>query len=46
MATVESERHDLQPGSLVPIEPGETHETRTVGSEPPVTVTVYAPPEY
>lgn len=46
VATVEGERHDLRPGSLVPIEPGETHETRTVGSEPPVTVTVYAPPEY
>lgn len=45
-ATIAGEEVALDPGSLVLIEPGETHEIRCEGSEPLVTWNVYAPPEY
>jgi mannose-6-phosphate isomerase-like protein (cupin superfamily) len=45
-ATVEGEDHDLAPGRLVLIEPGETHEITNTGDQPLETVNVYAPPEY
>ena len=45
-ATVEGESVDLRPGTLVLIEPGETHEITNTGSEPLETVNVYAPPDY
>ncbi|MFB6192352.1 MAG: cupin domain-containing protein [Haloarculaceae archaeon] len=45
-ATIEGETHDLRPGALVLIEPGETHEITNTGSEPLATINVYAPPEY
>ena len=45
-ATVDAETHDLEPGLLVLIEAGETHEIRNDGDEPLRTVNVYAPPAY
>jgi mannose-6-phosphate isomerase-like protein (cupin superfamily) len=45
-ATVEGESHDLQPGTLVLIEAGETHEITGEGDAPLETINVYAPPEY
>ncbi|MFC6615221.1 cupin domain-containing protein [Halopenitus salinus] len=45
-ATIEGDRHDLRAGTLVLIEPGETHEIVNTGDDPLVTVNVYAPPEY
>jgi quercetin dioxygenase-like cupin family protein len=46
IATVEGADHRLQPGTLVCIESGETHEIVNDGGEPLVTVNVYAPPVY
>lgn len=45
-ATVEGESVDLEPGILVLIEAGETHEISNTGTKPLETVNVYAPPEY
>jgi mannose-6-phosphate isomerase-like protein (cupin superfamily) len=45
-AVIEGESHDLRPGTLLLVEPGETHEIRNTGSEPLETINVYAPPEY
>lgn len=45
-ATVGGESHALRAGTLLLIEPGETHEIANAGNEPLVTVNVYAPPEY
>ena len=45
-ATVNSETHELHPGMLILIEPGETHKIANTSTEPLVTVNVYAPPEY
>lgn len=45
-AIVEDETLALEPGDLLLIEPGETHEIRGTGDTPLVTVNVYAPPEY
>ena len=45
-ATVERRAVGLQAGDLLLIEAGERHEIRNSGTEPLVTVNVYAPPEY
>ncbi|AUV83493.1 cupin domain-containing protein [Salinigranum rubrum] len=45
-ATVEDESITLEPGALLLIEPGETHEITNTGSAPLETVNVYAPPDY
>jgi mannose-6-phosphate isomerase-like protein (cupin superfamily) len=45
-ATVEGESYDLQDGTLVLIEAGETHEITGDGDAPLETINVYAPPEY
>jgi mannose-6-phosphate isomerase-like protein (cupin superfamily) len=45
-AVVEGESVVLQPGSLLLIEAGETHEIRNTGDEDLRTINVYAPPEY
>lgn len=45
-ATVEGEAHDLRAGTLLLIEPGETHEIANTGRDPLETINVYAPPEY
>ena len=45
-ATVEDESVTLEPGALLLIEPGETHEITNTGSAPLETVNVYAPPDY
>lgn len=45
-ATIEGESVDLEAGTLVLVEPGETHEITNTGTEPLETVNVYAPPEY
>jgi mannose-6-phosphate isomerase-like protein (cupin superfamily) len=45
-ATVEGETRDVRAGTLLLVEPGETHEIANDGDEPLVTVNVYAPPEY
>jgi mannose-6-phosphate isomerase-like protein (cupin superfamily) len=45
-ATVDGEDCALEPGALLLLEAGETHEIRCEGSEPLVTWSVYAPPEY
>jgi mannose-6-phosphate isomerase-like protein (cupin superfamily) len=45
-ATIEGESYDLRPGTLVLIEPGETHEIENPGAEPLETINVYAPPDY
>lgn len=46
VAIVDGERHRLEAGDLVLIEPGEMHEIRNDGEEVLETVNVYAPPEY
>ncbi|WP_372910492.1 cupin domain-containing protein [Salinigranum sp.] len=45
-ATIAGDRVDLEPGVLVLVEPGETHEITNTGDDPLETVNVYAPPEY
>lgn len=45
-ATIDGETVGLEPGDLVLIEPGETHEITGTGDAPLVTVNIYAPPEY
>jgi mannose-6-phosphate isomerase-like protein (cupin superfamily) len=45
-ATVNGRRLSIEAGELLLIEAGERHEIRNTGSEPLVTVNVYAPPEY
>jgi mannose-6-phosphate isomerase-like protein (cupin superfamily) len=45
-AVVDGDTHDLDAGTLVLIEAGETHEITNTGSEPLKTVNVYAPPDY
>ncbi|MFC6939165.1 cupin domain-containing protein [Salinirubellus sp. GCM10025818] len=45
-ATVEGESYDLQDGTLVLVEAGETHEITGDGDVPLETFNVYAPPEY
>jgi mannose-6-phosphate isomerase-like protein (cupin superfamily) len=45
-AVVEGRRADLPAGTLLLIEAGETHEIINEGTEPLVTVNVYAPPAY
>lgn len=45
-AQVEGQRIPLQPGILLLIEAGEAHEITNEGSEPLVSVNIYAPPEY
>lgn len=45
-AEVEGAVVDLAPGSLVLIEPRETHRIVNTGREPLRTLNVYAPPEY
>lgn len=45
-ATVEAESVDLEAGTLLLVEAGETHEVSNTGSEQLKTVSVYAPPTY
>ena len=45
-ATVEGKSYALGPGTLLLVEPGETHEIANTGSEPLETINVYAPPDY
>ncbi len=45
-AVVNGHRVDLDAGTLLLIEAGETHEIVNEGSEPLATVNVYAPPAY
>jgi mannose-6-phosphate isomerase-like protein (cupin superfamily) len=45
-ATVGSDHIDLNPGSLLLIEPGEDHQIRNTDQQPLVTVNFYAPPAY
>ncbi|WP_142857556.1 cupin domain-containing protein [Salinigranum halophilum] len=45
-ATVEGDTVDLAAGTLLLVEPGETHEITNTGTVPLETVNVYAPPEY
>jgi len=45
-AIVEGQTVDLEPGALLLVEAGETHEISNGGSEPLVTINVYAPPAY
>jgi mannose-6-phosphate isomerase-like protein (cupin superfamily) len=45
-AIVEGERYDLEAGTLVLVEAGETHEITNTGTDPLETINVYAPPEY
>ena len=44
--TVEGRSLDIETGTLLLVEPGETHAIENTGSEPLETVNVYAPPEY
>lgn len=46
VAVVKGRRVGLDAGTLLLIEAGETHEIRNDGTEPLVTVNVYAPPAY
>jgi mannose-6-phosphate isomerase-like protein (cupin superfamily) len=46
IATVESKRVKLKPGTLLLIERGETHEIRNTGRSPLKTINVYVPPAY
>ena len=46
MAIVDSEEHDLRPGTLLLIEAGEAHELQSGPDEPLATLNIYAPPEY
>ncbi len=45
-AVVEGTRCDLEPGSLLLIEAGESHEISATGERPLQTFSIYAPPEY
>jgi mannose-6-phosphate isomerase-like protein (cupin superfamily) len=45
-AIIEGETYDLDAGTLVLIEPGETHEITNTGATPLETINVYAPPDY
>ena len=45
-ATVNGREVELTQGTLLLIESGDSHEIRNPGSEPLVTINVYAPPEY
>jgi mannose-6-phosphate isomerase-like protein (cupin superfamily) len=45
-ATVDGDRVDLTAGTLLLVEPGETHEIENTGPEPLETLNVYAPPDY
>lgn len=45
-AVVDGESHSLEPGSLVCIEAGESHEITGEGDDPLRTINVYAPPTY
>ncbi|HEU5299151.1 MAG TPA: cupin domain-containing protein [bacterium] len=45
-ATVRNRHVAIEAGSLLLIEAGETHEIRNTGTEPLVTINVYAPPAY
>jgi mannose-6-phosphate isomerase-like protein (cupin superfamily) len=44
-AIIEGERFELQPGTMLLIEPGERHEVRA-GMQPLRTLNFYTPPEY
>lgn len=46
IAIVDGVRQPLQPGSLLVIERGETHEIRCTGDAPLRTVNFYSPPAY
>lgn len=46
MAAVSGRRVKLEPGTLVLIEKGETHEIRNTGQEPLRTLNLYVPPAY
>lgn len=45
-ATIEGEKYELQTGTLLLIEAGETHEITNDGDQALKTINVYAPPEY
>ncbi len=45
-AVVNSKRHDLKEGTLVPTVRGDTHEIRNTGGGPLRTLNVYVPPAY
>ena len=45
-AIVEGQTIELEPGALLLVEAGERHEISNGGSEPFVTINVYAPPAY
>ena len=45
-AIVAGETVELEPGALLLVEAGETHEISNGGREPLVTVNVYTPPAY
>ena len=45
-ATVEGDRIDLSVGTLLLVEPGETHEITNTGETSLETINVYAPPDY
>jgi len=46
VATVQSENFSLNPGMLLLIEAGETHEIHNTGDRPLEPLNFYAPPEY
>ena len=46
IAIVSREQLELNPGTLVLIEKGETHEIRNTGSQPLETINFYVPPAY
>lgn len=45
-AMINGRTKDLEAGTLLLIEAGETHEIANSGSQPLVTINVYAPPAY
>lgn len=45
-AVVNGRKLELQPGSLLLIEAGETHEITNAAGKPLLTINVYAPPAY
>jgi mannose-6-phosphate isomerase-like protein (cupin superfamily) len=45
-ATVNGNEISFQPGTLLLIESGETHEIRNPGNEPLETLNIYTPPAY
>ncbi len=45
-AIIDDETIALEPGDLLLIEPGETHEITGTGDSPLATINIYAPPEY